>query len=426
MIGGTLVFLNTWSVQFGASRAVGPLTLQVKAGERIGVAGASGSGKTTLLSAIAGLLDPAGKIGGTMEVSGKIGYIPQESLNSLSPYLTAVSQVAEIAGSRARASELLSAIGIVGERQALYPHQLSGGERQRVLIQQALAANPDVIVADEPTANLDEASEALALRLLDEWVASRGAALIVASHRETVFGRLGCRVLRLTPPLDSPLAAPQPVAADARVVARVNRLMKTYGHRDFFLRERRGPRILEDVSLEIRAGETVALSGPSGSGKSTLARCLARRETWDAGSIDLGNRPVQLVQQEPSESLNPNWTIGAAFREASPQADASILENVGLQSTWMNRRVSALSEGQRSRVAMARAIRAAGGGLLILDESLASLDPATIQSVAGFLQDTQRSTGLACLLITHRMDLASGLAHRALAMEGGRLREQAA
>ena len=130
---------------------------------------------------------------------------------------------------------------------------------------------------------------------------------------------------------------------------------------------------------------------------------------------------MQLVQQEPSESLNPRWTLAACLREAAPQADAHVLERVGLPAQWFDRRVSQLSEGQRSRVAIARAVLAAGNGLLILDESLASLDPSTISNAAAFLQDAQRRTGMACLLITHRLDLAAGLAHRALSMERGRL-----
>ena len=418
MIGGTLVFLNTWSVYYGAHRAFGPLDLRIGAGGKIGIAGASGSGKTTLLASICGLLDPAARTSGAIEITGRIGYIPQESLNSLSPHLTALDQVAEIAGSRERASQLLASIGITTDRQNFYPHQLSGGERQRVLVQQALAANPDVLVADEPTANLDEANEALVLGLLE----THQAALIVASHRETVFDRLQCRVLRLTPRVDARLASPPPIPEAAHVTARVDALTKTYAHRDFFLRQRQGPHILDGVSLVIRAGETVALSGPSGAGKSTLARCLARRERWDSGQIDTGNRPVQLVQQEPSESLNPRWTLAACLREAAPQADADVLERIGLSAKWFERSVSELSEGQRSRVAIARAVLAAGDGLLILDESLASLDASTVRDVAAFVQDAQQSSGMACLLITHRLDLAAGLAHRALSMEQGRLR----
>lgn len=401
---------------------VGPVTLTAQPGERIGIAGASGAGKTTLLTAVGGLRGAGARIAGKIDVAGRIGYIPQEATHSLSPYLRVVDQVAEITGSRATAASLLAAAGIDARRQESYPHQLSGGERQRVLVQQALAANPGVILADEPTANLDEANEALVLDLLDGWVARSGAVLMIASHRENVFARLRCRVVRLTPEWLA-ASAPRilPVAADARTVVRVEKLTKTYSTRDFFLRARRGPRILDEVSLEIRAGEIVALAGPSGSGKTTLARCLARREFPDSGQIERKQSAVQLVQQEPSESLNPACTLSAVLREASPRANGDVLEKVGLPQQWMGRKVAELSEGQRSRVAIARAVSAAGEGLLILDESLASLDAATVQSVVSFIHEAQRETGMACLLISHRADIVRGLAHRTLTLRGGRI-----
>jgi peptide/nickel transport system ATP-binding protein len=415
-----LVLLDQLSVSYAGHPVVGPLTLTAQAGERIGIAGASGAGKTTLLTTIARLPGAGASIAGKIEVSGRIGYIPQEATHSLSPYLRVVDQVAEIAGSRAKASTLLTAAGLDGRRQESYPHQLSGGERQRVLVQQAVAADPRVILADEPTANLDEANEALVLDLLANCVERSGASLMIASHRENVFERLQCRVVRLTPEwLATPLPSVPHVAADARTVVRFEKLTKTYSTRDFFLRTRRGPRILDEVSLEIRAGEMVALTGPSGSGKTTLARCLAGRESFDSGHLErLG---VQLVQQEPSESLNPTCTLSAVLREASPRGDAAVLEKIGLAKEWMGRKVAELSEGQRSRVAIARAVSAAGEGLLILDESLASLDGATVQTVVAYVREAQRESGMACLVISHRQDIVRVFAHRVLTMRSGHI-----
>ena len=125
------------------------------------------------------------------------------------------------------------------------------------------------------------------------------------------------------------------------------------------------------------------------------------------------------MQQEPSESLNPACTLSAVLREASPQADAAVLEKVGLAKEWMRRKVSELSEGQRSRVAIARAVSAAGEGLLILDESLACLDPATVQSVVAYIPEAQRESGMACLVISHRLDHVRCFAHRVLTMRSG-------
>jgi len=416
-----VVSIDRLSVAYSGFCALARISLEARPSERVGIAGESGCGKTTLLKAVAGLLDPDAEVSGQCDASGTIGYSPQEATHSLSPYLRAIDQVAELAKSREEAAALFASAGLDRRRQQSYPHQLSGGERQRVLILQALAMHPAVILADEPTANLDEDTEAAMLGLLDSYLTRSGATLLVASHHENVFEKLGCRVCRLTPlPEMAPAASPTPCGSAE--IARVDGLSKTYSHRDFFLRTRPGTRALDGVSLQIHAGETVALVGPSGSGKSTLARCLARREHWDAGTIRVSGS-VQLVQQEPSESLNPRMTAGAALQEASSQADAGLLVQVGLPRGSIDRRVNQFSEGQRARIAIARSVAALNGGLLILDESLSSLDPATTQTAMRFIQEKQRETGMGCLLITHRVDLARGVAHRVLHMADGRIRE---
>ena len=153
--------------------------------------------------------------------------------------------------------------------------------------------------------------------------------------------------------------------------------------------------------------------------KQLLLDAWRGRESFNSGHIE---RPVvQLVQQEPSESLNPECTLSAALREAAPRANAAVLEKVGLPQQWMGRKVAELSEGQRSRVAIARAVSAAGDGLLILDESLASLDPATVQAVVAYVREAQRESGMACLVISHRQDIVRGFAHRILTMRCGQI-----
>src|SRR5215471_12202769 len=177
----------------GISISLGP-------GDRVGLAGESGCGKTTLLRAAAGLLPSPARVGGTVQFNGRAGYIPQEALVSLSPFLTAAEQVTEFTRSEHETARLFERVGLGGKRLLdAYPHQLSGGERQRVLAIQALALRPSVILADEPTANLEPEGEAAVLSLLHEYARETGAAILIASHRERVFDGLKCKVFRMTP-----------------------------------------------------------------------------------------------------------------------------------------------------------------------------------------------------------------------------------
>ena len=427
-----MVVIDHLTVEYSGRRVLDSRSLEVRAGERVGVAGESGSGKTTLLKTVAGLLDSGASVAGKREVLGRVGYIPQEATHSLSPYLRVIDQVAELAKSRDKASAMLAAAGLDRRRRESYPHQLSGGERQRVLIQQALAMDPSLVVADEPTANLDEATEAAMLDEIDAYLRTSGAALLIASHQESVFERLRCRMYRLTAaPETMTSPPPSPMRPETAEMIRIDNLSKSYVPRDFFLRRGTAVRALADVSMNIREGETIALVGPSGSGKSTLASCLARRARWDSGGIRYRGRElrsvenfqqcVQLVQQEPSESLNPRLTVRQALREAA-EPDPEILDRMSLPGDWFDRKIEELSEGQRARIAIARCVSALDGGLLILDESLSGLDPVTTRAVAGYLQQVQTDTGMACLLTTHRLELARSMAARIVEMRDGQVR----
>ena len=175
----------------------------------------------------------------------------------------------------------------------------------------------------------------------------------------------------------------------------------------------------------------VVLVGRSGAGKSTLARCLAGREPWDAGTVRVHERSlrptqivpaqVQLVSQEPSESLNPRWSIGECFQEACANSGSSMLEQMRMPSAWLDRKIHELSEGQRARIAIARSIGALDSGLLILDESLAGLDPVTLARVMEFVQASQVRKRLGCLLITHDDEVAEAYASRVVHLEEGRV-----
>lgn len=390
----------SFSAGYGTAMTV-PLSFEVTG--RHGLAGESGSGKTTIMMAIAGLLPDRAIRKGSLQVEGRVGYIPQDPLPSLSPFLRVGDQVSDTASPPSRASEWMSRLGLEGARiQRSYPHQLSGGERQRVLVARTLASGPGVVIADEPVANLDDASANLVLGAIDAYCESTGAALLAASHDERVFARLRCEVHRLTPGSPLAISRPDPVAEDAPGVLRVDCVSKSFP----------GVRVLDSVSLEVRAGETVALMGPSGAGKSALARCIAGRERVDSGRIELARGGVQLVPQEPSTSLNARFTVAEALAEASRKPGAELLRRFELDPMFLSRRTSELSEGQRARLAIARAAAALEGGLLIIDESLSGLDSRNVAGILGSIREVQRQSGMGCLLITHDVALAEAAAHR--------------
>ena len=397
-------------------------------GDRVGLAGESGSGKSTLLRALVGLLPSAAVMTGTARLEGRAGYIPQEGLLSLSPFLTVGAQVTELTRSRDETVRLFRRVGLADSRlQDAYPHQLSGGERQRVLVIQALAMRPAAIIADEPTANLDPDSEAAVLSLMDEYARETGAAILVASHRERVFRILQCRIHRMTAEIPQPAMRDQNENASGPRLVEIDNLSKTYFRRDWLTRSKPVAHALDRVSMKIGEGEAVALVGPSGAGKSTLARCIAGRESWDSGLIEWrpvgapGPERVQLVPQEPSESLNPGMTIEGALSEACHQADPDSLSEIRLPREWIGRKVSELSEGQRARIAILRSASCLKGGLLILDESLSGLDPGTRSHIISYLSSVRKERGVSVLLITHDSEAALELGARVVRMESGRI-----
>jgi peptide/nickel transport system ATP-binding protein len=420
-----MVRLRDFSVELGGRRVFEPFSLTIADGERVGLAGESGCGKTTTLKAIAGVLDA--KVRGEVIASPEIGYTPQESVASLSPFLTVLEQVAHL-GSEEKARRLLGPLGVGDERLLRsYPHQISGGQRQRILIAQALICNPSLLLCDEPVASLDRDTALQTLEIIDEYLRESGAALLVASHREDVFTKLGCRIHRMTP-----AAKPEPRPAASlrldREVVVAKDVSKTYFVRDFLLRSRPAKRALDRISFSVNAGEMVAIVGPSGAGKSTLVRCLTRREKVDHGEISIlgrrlpdlarKHRKMQLVPQECSESLNPALSVKEALREANPQA---VFE--GIPESWGSRKTCELSTGQRARVAIARALAALEEGFVVLDESLSGLDTATQNAVLRGIRAAQKEKGLACVLIAHDESIVSAAADRIVRMDHGRIVE---
>jgi len=423
-----LVDIQNLTVAYdGQPPVAASMTLSLGVGDRLGLAGESGCGKTTLLKAVVGLLPAGAGVGGIARINGIAGYIPQEGLASLSPFLSAADQVTEFTRSREETARLFARAGLGEERfLGAYPHQLSGGERQRVLAIQALALRPAAIIADEPSANLDPENEAAVLSMMDEYARETGAAILIASHRDRVFQALNCRVYRMTPEALPAATAVRSMNTPRRPLISVRNLSKCYFRRDWLTRSRPVVQALHKVSIEVGAGECVAVAGRSGAGKSTLARCIAGREPADSGAIEWhdaerGQERVQLVQQEPSQSLNPRMTVAAALREACREASPDWLARVRLPHEWFDRRVSALSEGQRARVAILRSAERLKNGLLILDESLSGLDAGTRSHIISYLSEMRQERGLGVLLITHDSEAASKLGARMVRMEAGQV-----
>jgi peptide/nickel transport system ATP-binding protein len=487
----------------GADRAhaVENLSLAIGAGETLCVVGESGSGKSLTAHAVMGLLPR-----GVRPVSGRIrlgaqdvlglderamrdlrgraaGMIFQEPMTSLNPVMRVADQIAETfeahgaldrAGRRRRGIELLAEVGLPDpERSArAFPHELSGGQRQRVMIAMALALEPKLLIADEPTTALDVTTQAQILKLIDGLKRRHGTAVLFITHdfgvvaeiadrvavlqegvrveegpADTVLGRpehpYTRRLLAAVPSLTPPLPRTLEGAPTALVV---EGLSKTYGGRGFFRRGRE-VRAVDEVGFAVRRGETLGLVGESGSGKSTVGRCCLRLLEPDRGAIRVGDllisdlspaafrpyrRRIQMVFQDPYASLNPRRRVGRIIAEGpvaqgTPAREAlekakRLLDLVGLQANAAERFPHEFSGGQRQRIGIARAL-ALEPEVLVADEPVSALDVSVQAQVLNLIRDLQRRLGLAILFITHDLRVAAQVCDRIAVMQTGRIVE---
>lgn len=476
--------------------AVADLSLTVTRGETVAIVGESGSGKSTTLSALLGLLPRTTEIGyKTLEVTddaGKrrtvtdpatlrgqtVGLVPQDPVRALDPLVRIGKNFAELHRhllritdrdeSRRRALETLEAVGVDRPELRLrqYPHELSGGLRQRILIGLALVAEPRLLLADEPTSNLDATVQRRVLDLFDQLRAERGLGLLLVTHDLAVAAERADRIVVVrhgqvveTGPARAIVHAPQrkytrelvhsqpgrlparPLfqpATPPRIVLEGRGLSKTFG----------AIAAVRDVGLELHRGQSVAIVGESGAGKSTLLRLLTGLERPDAGTVLLDGAPqhlgrrggaaftraVQLVYQNPASSLNPALRVGRiiaepleAHRVGTPASRAArarqLLEQVELPAEIADRRPAQLSGGQAQRVAIARAL-ALEPDVVALDEPVSALDQAVQYALLRLLTSLQETLGIAYLLVSHDLGVVRAVADEVIVLRGGQIEER--
>ena len=484
--------------------AVRNLSFTVGRGEILCVVGESGSGKSVTSLAIMGLLperhleirsgrlildgeDIAGADGARLrELRGsRISMIFQEPMTALNPVMTIEWQIEEVlkihhrdmpvAERRRRVLDLLSDVHLPDpqEIRRAYPHQLSGGQRQRVMIAIALALDPCLLIADEPTTALDVTTQHRILRLIRELQGRHGAGVLFITHDFGVVSEIADRVVVMkdgeiveAAPADEIFARPRhdhtrvllaaipgerpnsPCRQVRRrdVILKVNRLEKVYGDRAAF-RRRRVVQALRHVSFEVRQAETLGIVGESGSGKSTIARCVARLISVTGGTIEIfgqdiarlperqvrpHRRHVQIIFQDPYRSLNPRMSVGRSIVEGPvnfglPMAQAwdraeHLMGLVGLDASALRRYPNQFSGGQRQRICIARAL-ALEPKLLIADEATSALDVSVQAQVLKLLDEIKRSFDLAVLFITHDLRVAAQVCDSILVMRDGRMVE---
>jgi peptide/nickel transport system ATP-binding protein len=490
----------------GADRAnaVEGLSLTIGAGETLCIVGESGSGKSITAHAVMGLL-PAGvrPSAGRISLAGQdlltlspealramrgrgVGMIFQEPMTSLNPVMRIEDQIREtfeahgVLSAAERGKRVLALLEEVGlpDPPAIaraYPHELSGGQRQRVMIAMALALEPKLLIADEPTTALDVTTQAQILALIDGLRRRRGTAVMFITHDFGVVADIADRIVvmqdgraveqgskaavlgsprhpythKLLAAVPSLTPAAVPLPAGGEPALSVEALSKTYRKRSGWFGAVREVAAAREVSFAIRRGETLGLVGESGSGKSTVARLCLRLIEPDGGDIRIAGQPVghlsagafrpvrkriQMVFQDPFASLNPRHTVGRIITQGpiahgEPKAQAlerarNLLSRVGLPPQAIDRYPHEFSGGQRQRIGLARAL-ALEPDVLVADEPVSALDVSVQAQILDLIRELQASLGLAILFVTHDLRVAAQLCHRVAVMRRGRIVELA-
>ncbi|MGB6389102.1 MAG: ABC transporter ATP-binding protein [Methyloceanibacter sp.] len=503
-----LVKVEDLSVDFmsgsGLTSAVKNISFDIGKGETVALVGESGSGKTVTALSILRLLPypaarhPSGSIlfkgedlmalppDGLRHVRGnQISMIFQEPMTSLNPLHTIEQQIGEVLkihrglsdhAARERVLDLLDKVGIDDPkgRLASYPHQLSGGQRQRVMIAMALANEPDLLIADEPTTALDVTIQAQILDLLLKLKSEFNMAMLLITHDLGIVRKMADRVCVMnqgeivergtaqgvfTAPQHpytkhllaaEPKGSPPAANAKAPVILEAKDLRVWFPIRRGFLRHVVGHiKAVDGIDLAVKEGQTLGVVGESGSGKTTLGLALLRLISSEGPIVYLGSRidgygskamrplrrDMQIVFQDPYGSLSPRLSVGQIIEEGlliqkpgmsraeRRERVARALKEVGLEPAFQDRYPHEFSGGQRQRIAIARAL-VLEPKFLILDEPTSALDVSVQAQIVDLLRDLQKRYKLAYLFISHDLKVVRALANTIIVLRNGKVVEQ--
>lgn len=507
-----ILLINNLTVDFLSEgnpvRAVDDVSFNVRTGETLVILGESGSGKSVSTGTVMSLIDcpPGDIVSGSLVFDGndllgmdaesrrrlngrRIAMIFQDPLAYLNPVYTVGRQIAEVFESHSdiangsvqeKVIQLLERVGIpdAKTRADYYPHQFSGGQRQRVMIAMAIALKPDILIADEPTTALDVSVQAQILELLNDLQRETGMALIMITHDLEVAAAMADRIIVMnggkvvesgkaqdvfTNPAHAytrrlmaavPHAhskgthAREPITTE--VLLTVENLSKHYRLGSGPFSDKQEFRAVDDVSFDVRRGETVGIVGESGSGKSSIARMLLRLNEPTAGralfagedifklegkGLNGFRRRVQMVFQDPFGSMNPRMNVRqivsepwAIHKDILPKPRwndrvVELLDMVGLKAEHAERHPHQFSGGQRQRIAIARAL-ASEPELIVCDEAVSALDVSIQMQVIELLGELRRSLGLSYIFITHDLPIVRKFADRILVMQRGKVVEE--
>ena len=477
---------------FPGKQVLYDVSLTVQVGRKLALVGESGSGKTVLAQGIM-RLNPLVSFEGRLKFDGndlltqseralqklrgrEIGMVFQEPMTALNPVMRVGAQIAEVLTLHlgldkkqawARAVELLAETGIREPEQKAfaYPFQLSGGQRQRAMIAMAVAAEPKLLIADEPTTALDVAVQAQILDLLarlqqahnmtmlyithdlnlvrrfaDDVAVMRGGRIVETGAAAEVFARPQHEYTKML--LNAGAARKvEPLAGNPATVLQAEQLSVAVKETAGWFKKR-SKTLLEPVSFDLKAGETLGIIGESGCGKTTLAKAVMHLidaegrlkingEDWTRES----RRDIQMVFQDPFGAFNPRMNVfnivSEALRVHEPdlsraemrQRVQDVLRQVGLPEDALERYPHAFSGGQRQRLAIARAI-IVRPKILVLDEPTSALDVQWQQQILELLADLQKKHGLSLIIISHDLAVIRALSHRVMVLKDGKIVEE--